>query len=92
MASVMKVIGYLQVLMVFVVPFAMLAESEGLPGEEKKREVIAHLKEEMHKLGMKVPSWLERYWDTILGLMVDVVVWLLNKTGFFEHSGTSSEV
>lgn len=91
MAGILRVIGYLQVLMVFAVPFAWLAESDGKPGPEKKADVIAYLKDEMEKQGMVIPKWLERYGDALLGLIVDVTVWILNRTGFFESSGDGSD-
>ena len=88
--GVIKVLGWLRVLVLFAMPFAILAEYEGKPGAEKRAEVVALLKAEMQRQGFVVPEWLARFLDPLLGVIVDVVVTLLNRMGFFDHSGDSS--
>ena len=75
----------------FIVPLAMLLESEGLPGAEKKAAVLAKLKRQLDEVGLHFPKWAQGFIDPILGLLIDAVVFWLNKTGFFEHGGGSSE-
>lgn len=75
----------------FIVPLAMLLEAEGLPGPEKRQQVLEKLKKQLTDLNLKFPSWLEKFVDPILGLLIDAVVLVLNKTGFFEHGETSPE-
>ena len=72
----------------FIVPLAMLLESEGLPGAEKKAAVLAKLKKQLDEVGLKFPHWAERFVDPILGLLIDAVVAYLNKTGFFTRGET----
>ena len=85
MASILKVFGVLRVVIVFAMPFTLLAESTGKPGPEKRREVVGLLKDEIEQLGLTIPDWLDRFLDPLLGLIVDVVVAVLNRMGFFEH-------
>lgn len=73
----------------FIVPLAMLLESEGLPGPEKRAAVLAKLKKQLDDLNLKFPKWAESFIDPILGLLIDAVVAYLNKTGFFEHGEKS---
>jgi len=86
MSGILRVLGYIRVLFVFTVPFAVLVEESGKPGPEKREEVVQNLKEEMENIGVSLPEWLEGFIDPLLGLIVDVVVLLLNRAGFFEHS------
>ncbi|NSW83173.1 MAG: hypothetical protein HPY90_07845 [Syntrophothermus sp.] len=48
--------------------------------------VVDRLKDELTKLGFTLPEWVQKYQDFILGAVVDVVVAILNRLGFFEHS------
>jgi hypothetical protein len=87
----LKVLNILVTAAGFIVPLALLFEAEELPGEEKKKAVLAQLKAQLDDVGLKFPEWLQRFIDPILGLLIDAVVFWLNKTGFFEHGGKSSE-
>ncbi len=69
----------------FIVPLATLFEVEGGTGEEKKKQVLIALMNELDKIGIEFPNWAERFIEPILSLLIDVVVHYLNKTGFFEH-------
>ncbi|GEM_PF-5658631 len=44
------------------------------------------LKDEIQRLSLEFPSWLQRHLESLLGVIVDVVVTVLNRMGFFEHS------
>ena len=81
----------LQVLAVFAFPFTMFAEEEGKPSAEKRKDVVTRLQMESDKLGFTPPAWLKPYWETLLGLIVDVLVFMMNRTGFFVHSDSSSK-
>lgn len=89
--GIFKVFKALFVAIPFIVPFALLLESEGKPGPEKRAEVVRLLKEELEKLDLSFPSWISGFVDPLLGLLVDVVVGIMNKTGFFSHGETSLE-
>ncbi len=70
----------------FIVPLASIAEYaiEGEKmGAERKKQVLEQLKGEIAKAGIKLPHWIEEHTDAILGLLIDFVVFLLNKFGFF---------
>ena len=69
----------------FIVPLAALFEVEGGTGEEKKKQVLIALMNELDKVGIKFPNWAERFIEPILSLLIDAVVSYLNKSGFFEH-------
>jgi hypothetical protein len=89
--SFLKVLNILVTAAGFIVPLALLLEAEELPGEEKKKAVLAQLKAQLDSVGLKFPEWLQKFIDPILGLLIDAVVFWLNKTGFFEHGGESSK-
>lgn len=82
----LRIINYVRIALGFIIPFALLAESEGKPGPEKRAEVVAKLKNQMNTLGLTLPAWFDNFADTLIGLLVDVVVEILNRTGFFDHS------
>ncbi|NLY11795.1 MAG: hypothetical protein GX020_08960 [Firmicutes bacterium] len=90
--GIWKLIKTLFIAIPFVVPFAVLLEETGKPGEEKRREVVNLLKREIANLGFTFPSWFERFVDPLLGLIVDVVVEVMNKTGFFVHGEGHSTI
>lgn len=90
--SILKVLYYIRVAFAIVMPFTVLAEDSGKPGEEKRKLVVERLKEELQKLGLVLPEWAVKYQDFILGAVVDVVVAILNKLGFFEHTKTAEVV
>ena len=85
MAGILKVFGYLRLAFVFALPFAVLVEEKNRNGEEKRAEVVQLLKDEFAKQGINFPEWMNRFLDPLLGVIVDVVVYLMNKSGFFEH-------
>ena len=88
----MGFVKFLEVLIAaagFIVPLAMLLESEGLPGPEKRAAVLAKLKKQLDEVGLHFPHWAERFIDPILGLLIDAVVAYLNRTGFFSHGEQS---
>ena len=86
----MGFIRFIQLLLViagFIVPLAGLAEikhDEPKQGEKKKAEVKAELLVQLEKVGLKLPEWIEKYTETILGLLIDLVVFIMDKTGFFD--------
>ena len=85
MKGVLSVFSYLRVAIAVIIPLALLAESKEKPGAEKRVEVVERRKGEMQKLGLTLPSWLGKLADALLGILVDVVVEILNRTGFFTH-------
>ena len=88
-----KFIRTLWVIAGFIVPLAGVAEYaiEGKKkGAEKKEQVLQDLKTQMQVANIKLPEWLNEYVDIILGLLIDFVVFLLNKFGFFDLEKTSS--
>lgn len=87
----LKVLNILVTAAGFIIPLALLFEAKELPGEEKKKAVLTQLKAQLDNVGLKFPEWLQKFIDPILGLLIDAVVFWLNKTGFFEHGGESSE-
>ena len=89
--SFLKVLNVLVTAAGFIVPLALLFEAEEMPGEEKKKAVLEQLKAQLDNVGLEFPQWLQKFIDPILGLLIDAVVFWLNKTGFFEHGGESSE-
>lgn len=88
--SILKVVKALLVAIPFVIPLALLAEAEGVPGKEKKAMVVADLKRELEKISFEFPAWLDKFVDPLLGLVVDVIVFILNKNGFFGHGEDTS--
>lgn len=89
MASLLKIFATLRIIFVFAMPFTVLAESGGKPGPEKRAEVVGLLKDEIEQLSLELPSWVDRFLDPLLGLIVDVVVAVLNRMGFFAHGEES---
>ena len=69
----------------FIVPLATFFEAEGGTGEEKKKQVLNALMDELDKAGIEFPRWAKRFIEPILSLLIDAVVNYLNKQGFFEH-------
>ena len=67
----------------FIVPLATFFEAEGGTGEQKKKQVLTALLEELNKEGIRFPKWAERFIEPILSLLIDAVVKYLNKQGFF---------
>lgn len=86
----MGFVKFIQLLLViagFIVPLAGLAEikhDEPEQGKKKKAEVKAELLVQLEKVGLKLPDWIEKYTETILGLLIDLVVFIMDKTGFFD--------
>ncbi|MFI0609928.1 MAG: hypothetical protein ACH37Z_18790 [Anaerolineae bacterium] len=73
---------------VALVPFLIEAEVSASPGADKKAFVIAQINGVLDEPGgVDLPSWISgdfRRW--LLGLLVDVLVRILSKTGFFAKS------
>ena len=77
-------------IVVALVPFLIEAEFSGGQGPEKKAAVVAAINGVIDEPGgIDLPSWIAgdfRAW--LLGLLIDVLVRVLNKTGFFAKSGS----
>ena len=90
----MGLVKFIQTILViagFIVPLASLAEvkhDEPKQGAKKKAEVLEELKEQMDVAGIKLPAWIANYTDTILNLVIDFVVFVMNKIGFFTGGET----
>lgn len=69
----------------FIVPLATFFEADGGTGEQKKKQVLNALMDELDEAGIKLPAWAELFKKSILSLLIDAVVNYLNKQGFFEH-------
>lgn len=69
----------------FIVPLATFFEADGGTGEQKKKQVLNALMDELDEAGIKLPAWAELFKKPILSLLIDAVVNYLNKQGFFEH-------
>lgn len=85
--GLVKFIRTILVIASFIVPLAGLAEikhDEPKQGKKKKEEVLESLKEQMVVAGINLPTWIEEYTDLILGLVIDFVVFILEKIGFFD--------
>lgn len=74
---------------VALVPFLIEAEITGAAGPEKKSAVVASINAVIDEPGgVDLPSWIAgdfRNW--LLSLLIDVLVRLLNRTGFFAKFG-----
>ena len=90
MANIFKVAGWFRILFLLIIPFAMLAEIGGKPDPERRKEVVEKLKLQMQVLDMKMPEWLDKVIDDILGILVDVMVAIMKKMGFFKQSNDNS--
>lgn len=77
-------------IVVALVPFLIEAETSGQQGPAKKAQVVAAINGVLDEPGgIDLPTWIAgdfRSW--LLGLIIDVLVRLLNKTGFFGKSST----
>ena len=92
--GLVKFIRAILVIAGFIVPLAGLAEvkhDEPKQGAKKKAEVLEQLKAQMATAGIKLPKWIEEYTDLILGLVIDFVVFVMDKIGFFDGGETSLE-
>ncbi len=90
MANIFKDAGWFRILFLLIVPFAMLAEIGGKPDPERRKEVVEKLKLQMQVFDMEMPEWLEKVIDDILGILVDVMVAIMKKMGFFKQSNVNS--
>lgn len=94
--GIIKFINTIKVVLGFIAPFAMILEVESelgespIPGADKRDAVVSKLKDQMEESNLSFPSWIASYTDLILGLLVDLIVFILNKTGFFVHGGSTS--
>lgn len=59
-------------------------QAEDTPGPEKKAAAIAQLKELVAPLDL--PPFIANNFDMIAGFLIDVVVGVLNREGFFKRS------
>ena len=92
--GIVKLIQKIMIIAGFIVPLAGLAEvkhDEQGQGAVKKAEVLEALKKQLDVAEIKLPDWIAEYTDLILGLVIDFVVFLMNKFGFFDSGKTSSE-
>ena len=77
----------LRVLYALVITLAVGAEHPG-GGADKKKAVIDQALAILDEPGgIEAPGWLRPYLPALLGIIVDVAVGVLNKTGFFGNSG-----
>lgn len=89
---VSKILDYVSQIIALIGMLVSLVEKQG-GGEEKKAEVIAKFKEIVSALESEgvFPSWLARIFviDTVVGTIIDIIVSIANKTGFFNKTGVA---
>lgn len=75
-------------IVVALVPFLIEAEVSGQTGPEKKASVVAAIGQVIDEPGgVDLPSWIAGDFRTwLLGVIIDVLVRILSKTGFFAKS------
>lgn len=77
-------------IVVALVPFLIEAETTGASGAEKKASVVAAIGTVIDEPGgVDLPTWISgdfRAW--LLGLLIDVLVRILTRSGFFGKSST----
>ncbi|NPV54141.1 MAG: hypothetical protein HPY71_11550 [Firmicutes bacterium] len=88
--SILKILNQYLYRLRIAIPFTVLTEDTGKPGEEKKKLVVDRVKDELAKLGFTLLEWVQKYQDFILGAVVDVVVAILNRIGFSSIQGLKS--
>lgn len=73
---------------VALIPLVIDAENPGIPGPEKKAQVIVKICNILDEPGgIDLPTFITgSFRDWLLGLMIDMIVRHLNKTGFFGPS------
>lgn len=64
----------------------LAAQVDGAKGEEKKARAIALLKQLLPP--STLPKWMGDNYDQIAGILIDLVVSILNRMGFFQKSGS----
>lgn len=92
MANIFKILSWFRILFLLIIPFAMLAEIGGKPDPEKRKEVVEKVKLQMQVFNMELPEWLDKVIDDILGILVDVMVAIMKKMGFFKQSNANSNL
>lgn len=60
------------------------SQTDGTKGTDKKVKAIAQVRTLL--TGVKLPALLEQNFDSVVGLLIDVVVAVFNKTGLFTKS------
>lgn len=60
----------------------LASEMDGAKGEEKKARALTLLRQFLPPESL--PSWLARNYDGVAGTLIDLVVSLLNRMGFFK--------
>lgn len=89
LTAVMAVLPKLLQAVAFVVAVVEVAsEVDGAKGAEKKAKAIALLKELFPPA--LLPDFLAERYDAVAGLLIDAVVALFNRLGFFQKSGQAS--
>jgi hypothetical protein len=92
MTTIGWIVGYgplIIVLTQIAITLAELAQGGG-NGDQKRAEALAKIKEFEDRLGLKLPSVIQRYHDTLVGLLIDALVAVFNRTGFFAHSDAAA--
>ena len=92
MANIFKIVSWFRILFLLIIPFAMLAEVGGKPDPEKRKEVVEKVKLQMQVFNMELPEWLDKVIDDIIGILVDVMVAIMKKMGFFKQSNDNSNL
>lgn len=80
-----KFLSDILAIMIALVPFLVAAEKPG-NGPEKKAEVLTKIKQVLAEPGgIDWPKFLPiQFQDWLLGICIDVLVGLLNRSGFFK--------
>ena len=81
-----KALQWFMQLVMVLLPLILKAEDSGTAGTEKKNQVVAEVMMALKdpNVPFHLPSWLpEGVIQFALGVLVDVLVAQLNKSGFF---------
>lgn len=70
--------------LLFLLMALIIGNEEPGNGAEKKQKVIEAVYKCMSDFGIKFPGWLQKFIDSIMGFLVDLLVKYLNKNGFLD--------
>jgi len=83
--SIFQLIRYIRIVMLFAIPFVTKLDFSDLSDPDRKSSVVEQLQQQLTTLDVKPPKWAEDYIEPLLGILVDLVVYLLKRVNFLER-------
>lgn len=90
--SILKILNWFRIVLVLGFTFVTELDFTDLSDPERRATAVKRLQEVLQKEKIGLPGFLSNYEELVLGVIIDLAVFLLKKTGLLESGKAKQAV